>query len=380
MDSQYAQSNAQAHSLIAQNLHCCMRLVEKFGETLRWTTIRDIRAVGDDLLRYGAANDGEGLEYENYRDAISKAARLTSGVCGAMLHDSVLDQVALWIDALSDEAEAIETNVEGIKTHSGLIPVINVAKEMEKLREELASLDEGDMTPLTRLNHNRDLQSLGAGLDAVAQTKDLVAELHEDKPDSITVSGLNVEVVNEATLRSWMIAMGNKGALPKKPDIILSALDRVEKYRHADRETKEQLFELWSAATPAVESQSLETAIGAIMESAASTRLESLDHSAVDAVREITRSVYEELELRAAFRHSEANPGAGRADIEEVNALAPLLESLNDQLVKIDFNLAYGVGKSTVEDLRRTIDRVGSKIEALIEKPEPDHIEPGPGA
>jgi len=336
MAYQYVKSKTVAHSQIAQNIHICMRLLEKFGETLNWKKMNEIRSSGDDCLKAAIANAGRGVNYSEYSEATKQSHTLMSQVWGVMLQDSSLDVVAPWVNTLKELADKIEEDAESVRNEEGMFVIPAVENRMMELREKLVGADEGNMTPLARLNHNRDLQSLGAGLDAATFVRQSINDLQEGQDRQVQVSGLNVEVVNEQILRSWMISVGRKGALPKDPSIIMGALDHVSKYRHADEDARTRFYEAWEKACPFVDEGGLKMATSAVLASAASNRLESLEGSSVDVVRKIVEEVYEEREMddaRAAMANGDQL--SGRADAEEIKQIEPLLSSLHDQLIRV---------------------------------------------
>jgi len=238
------ETKAMAHRQIAQNLHICMRLLEKFGDTLNWKSMGEIREVGDAFLNAALLNDGQGIHYEDYADAAEKGRKLMSHVWGVMLQDSSLDIVAPWVNTNCELAKKLEEDPGPAAKIEGLYAVPSVEQRMLALRDKFAEIDESNMTPFERLNHNRDLQSLGVGVDAATFIRRAIEDNFREEQaegeerEEVRVSGLNLEVVNEAVLRSWMASIASKGALPKDQAIIMDALDHVEKYRHADAEAR----------------------------------------------------------------------------------------------------------------------------------------------
>ncbi|ARM86323.1 hypothetical protein [Marinobacter salarius] len=359
-----ARTPEAAHYHIVSGLHVSLRLLEEFGRSLHWTISDDIKEIGDKTLSLAGRPKSKPIEHHEYKDMAHRARMVCSNAWGAMLQDTSLDVIAPIVNTLEQLGETIDKHGQAAFDEDGRVRIPDVGARLVSMREEMAGLDPTHMTPVQKLNHDRDLRSVGAAMDAI----DNLEELRKGGPKEIKVASLNVEFVNEASLRSWLLSMTVQGGLPESPKVLHDALDYVQKYRHVDATIKDRLSEAWGTDVPGLDEQGLETAVRALLGSAISTRMDSFEYSAVEVVKSIVDSTYEESASREK-RQTQASKStelmSQSASAQEIRELEPLLIDLDRSLTSLESGLGHGVARKTVNDIQTLIERVTAKAEVL---------------
>jgi len=360
---------------IVSGLHISLRLLEEFGRTLHWKVTDEIKELGDKTLSLAVRPKSKPVAHGEFIDIAKRARQVCSNAWGTMLQDTSLDVIAPIVNSLEKLAIKVEEEGESAFDADGQLLIPDVARRLMQMREDLAGTDPTNMSPIQKINHDRDLRSVGAAMDAV----DTLDELRKSSNKEIRVSKLNVEFVSEPSLRSWLLSMEVQGGLPEDRSILMEALDGVEKYHHADASIKAQLTEAWSNAVPMLNEESLATAVNAVLGSAASTKLDSLEYSAVEVVKNAINATYDEGIHRRERHKAEAEAqksGFELARDREIRELEPLLIDLNRSLTSLENGLGYGVARQTVNDIKMLVERVNAKVEVL--NGENEGAEPGP--
>ena len=373
----HRRSEGAAHELIVRNLHICMRVLERFGEGQNWRIMSDIRAAGDKSLRLALDAPPDSVTYDDYGHLAEHCRRMASLVWSSMLHATSIDVVPSLVNTLDEIGYRIESESESARDEIGRFQIPNVEGRLRAMRSKLVDADEDNMTPQERLTHIRDLQSIGAGLDAASHLQAEVQERLKIGGQKVQISPLNVEFVDEAILRCWLISMAVKGALPKDSQIILDALDQVEKFHHADKTFGDQLAKRWARACPTLNESDVNGAARALLGSASSSRLDSPKVAAVDVVRSVVRATYSGMHggEGANLANQDVNhEETYRSDLREIQ---PLLSSLGDQLAQLEESLTGGVTKQVINDLQSTLQRVTAKADVLLDNQQEVDMELG---
>lgn len=342
---------------VATNMHIGVRYLEGLSLSLNWKAdfAQEIKELGDKLYRFALDGSPGELASTAFMDAMREGSRLSSRAWSSMLEKTSLDAVMPGITKLEVAAENLLNNLPCEGTP-------NLKTILLSERERVVSANIDDLTPFERLKHQHDLKAIGTGLDAADHIESERAEVSTPRI-SVKVSALNVEFVNEPILRSWVNAMSIRGALPANADFFEPFLEHVDKHFHADQSICKKLGEAWMNACPQVEPEGLSVAATAILASACSSRLESLEHSAADSVRNILAEAYREMSARNTKLSSVHE---AKSQSEELGALAVQLPKLADQLAWVERDLAYGAAKTSIQELLKTMERVSEKAESLL--------------
>ena len=363
-----------AHHKIIGGLHIALRLLEQFGTNLKWRrdTIARIKERGDQALALVGQPRSAPISFESYRDIAEETVKVARNAWSAMLNDSVLDAITPMVDELVVAAQNLDT----IEPNDDLnVTLEDVPARMRALRDEVCRHDVSHLSPREKVLLEHDLRAIGAALDAV----DTLKELESRNGKAISIPKLNVEFVNEAVLRSWMLSMAVQDALPEDPGIIHKALDHIEKYHHLDGDAKAELASEWAKQVPAMDERALEVAVGALMMSACSSRLQSLEYSSTDVVRRVVDSVYQEQARRrqsVAVTNQADDLGSQVATADEIQELMPMLQQLSRNLLSLEAHLGYSVTRYAVKDLRELVEKVNQKASALVDPDE--RVDQGP--
>jgi cytochrome c556 len=294
-------------------------------------------------------------------DTAQKAKSAMSNAWNSMLQQTSLETIAPAMVNLELAAKALTEQEDQGAGKREKIPDIRAT--LLNRRSLLTAEDSANLTPFERLKQQNDLKAIGAGLDAADEVASEENWIRESKP-VVEISPLNVEFVNEAILRSWVSSMAARDALPENPELFRPFLEMVEKRCHADQATRSKLAEAWAQECPNVDPDGLAVAASALLASACSSRLETVETSATDAVREILAHTYKEMESRRARLAGKAKPEAPD-DSAEIKELTERLPTLARQLAHVERDLANGSAKSSIQDLLRTMDRVTERVQAI---------------
>lgn len=374
----------EVSAIVARQIHVAMRVLEQFGQGMNWTAIERIKTTGDKALSMAAG--GKTFEVQEALALVGDARLMVSTVWSSMLHDSVIDHLSPAISECNDFLNSLShPKFKGNDRSSHILSVPNAKALLLEQQERIASKDPLTLSPFERMNHERDLRAIGVGLDADQAVSELLtAKAGPVAEGTEKVSKLNVEFVDEATLRAWLYSMGVRGLLPDSPTFFDEYLDVADQHCHAKRELIDRLITSWGAERPQISPDGLEIAASTLLRSACSTRLDTLQYSSANSVRSALKQTYKNVESvnRTAPGSTKSNDDSrskARSLNSDLNELESMLPKLRDKLAFVESELAYGVSAQAIKDLMEAMERVEQKADALIsnygpeEEDSPDH-------
>lgn len=301
---------------------------------------------------------GKEVEYADYQDLAKSVQQVALSVWNPTIQGSTKD-IASLTNTLYRAAWMLANEPESFSSVIDEIP--NMSRQMEKEREKIAQIDAQQLTPFERLIFEGELLAIGEAMDAA---NNLPTLRQDASPENVrSLAKLNVEFVSEPALSAWLTSLSVSEALPASSDMIMEALDDVEKYKHARPETKEILTGAWLNERPELGEHAIQATVNALLGSACSTKMDTLQKSSADVVRAYIESTYKERLTLSQLNET----GAANKDQLPLSELASSLEVLSRRLDHAESRLPSGVTATMIEDIQRQIARVSAKVGVLVD-------------
>lgn len=267
-----------------------------------------------------------------------------------------------------------------------VLPIIpDIGARAGHLKHQMMEIQADTLTPYQRMVFNADIKATGAATEIAAEiTAELEAnanksnQLNGDSASAVTarqLPKLNIEFVDSFALQAWVRSLANLWVLPEDQTRLTEIIDDADRHQRVEKSTAEALTDLWLKDFPWIPRQWAEDASRAVIGSAVSTRLDTLEASAAEIVKAIFDENYDYQESRRKPEQSAEE--TQRAELHRsLGELSDLLESVREGTpITPEINVQVSEITSTIKAIQEQSRSTGP---AEVTREESDKSEPTP--